>query len=63
VSAFERLLAIADEETSDLARAMIGKPELTLLLAKEALKKPPRFFRQPPSLKSWQSPEMARPTR
>jgi hypothetical protein len=38
VSAFERLLAIADEETLDLARAMIGKPELALLLAKEALK-------------------------
>jgi hypothetical protein len=38
MSAFERLLAIADEETLDLARAMIGKPELALLLAKEALK-------------------------
>ena len=38
MSAFERLLAIADEETSDLARAIIGKPELALLLAKEALK-------------------------
>jgi ABC-type ATPase involved in cell division len=38
MSAFERLLAIADEETMDLARAMIGKPELALLLAKEALK-------------------------
>ena len=37
MSAFERLLAIADEETLDLARAMIGKPELALLLAKEAL--------------------------
>src|SRR5260221_9158277 len=37
-SAFERLLAIADEESWDLARAMIGKPELALLLAKEALK-------------------------
>jgi hypothetical protein len=38
MSAFERLLAIADEETLNLARAMIGKPELALLLAKEALK-------------------------
>jgi len=38
MSVFERLLAIADEETLDLARAMIGKPELALLLAKEALK-------------------------
>jgi hypothetical protein len=38
MSAFERLIAIADEETLDLARAMIGKPELALLLAKEALK-------------------------
>jgi hypothetical protein len=38
MSAFERLLAIADEETLDLARAMIGKQELALLLAKEALK-------------------------
>jgi hypothetical protein len=38
MSAFERLLAIADEETLDLARGMIGKPELALLLAKEALK-------------------------
>ncbi len=38
MSAFERLLAIADEETLDLARAMIGKPELALLLVKEALK-------------------------
>jgi hypothetical protein len=38
MSAFERLLAIADEETLDLARAMIGKPELALLRAKEALK-------------------------
>jgi hypothetical protein len=38
MSGFERLLAIADEETLDLARAMIGKPELALLLAKEALK-------------------------
>jgi hypothetical protein len=38
MSAFERFLAIADEETLDLARAMIGKPELALLLAKEALK-------------------------
>jgi hypothetical protein len=39
MSAFERLLAIADEETLDLARAMIGKPELgPLLLATEALK-------------------------
>jgi hypothetical protein len=38
MSAFERLLAIADEETLDLARAMIGKPELALPLAKEALK-------------------------
>jgi hypothetical protein len=38
MSAFERLLAIADDETLDLARAMIGKPELALLLAKEALK-------------------------
>ncbi len=38
MSAFERLLAIADEETLELARAMIGKPELALLLAKEALK-------------------------
>jgi hypothetical protein len=38
MSAFERLLAISDEETLDLARAMIGKPELALLLAKEALK-------------------------
>jgi hypothetical protein len=38
MSAFERLLAIADEETLDLAREMIGKPELALLLAKEALK-------------------------
>ena len=38
MSAFDRLLAIADEETLDLARAMIGKPELALLLAKEALK-------------------------
>ena len=38
MSAFERLLAIAEEETLDLARAMIGKPELALLLAKEALK-------------------------
>jgi len=38
MSAFERLLPIADEETLDLARAMIGKPELALLLAKEALK-------------------------
>jgi hypothetical protein len=38
MSAFERLLAIADEETLDLARAMIGQPELALLLAKEALK-------------------------
>ena len=28
MSAFERLLAVADEETLDLARAMIGKPEL-----------------------------------
>ncbi len=38
MSAFERLLAISDEEILDLARAMIGKPELALLLAKEALK-------------------------
>ena len=38
MSAFERLLAIADEETLDLARAMIGKSELALLLAHEALK-------------------------
>jgi hypothetical protein len=38
MSVFERLLAIADEGTLDLARAMIGKPELALLLAKEALK-------------------------
>ena len=38
MSGFERLLAIADEETLDLARAMIGKPEPALLLAKEALK-------------------------
>src|SRR6266404_3431952 len=35
---FERLLAVADEGTLDLARAMIGKPELAMLLAKEALK-------------------------
>jgi hypothetical protein len=34
----ERLLAIADEETLNLVGAMIGKPELALLLAKEALK-------------------------
>jgi len=38
MSAFERLLAIADEETLDLTRALIGKPELALLLAREALK-------------------------
>ena len=38
MSVFERLLAIADEGTLDLARAMIGKPELALLFAKEALK-------------------------
>jgi len=38
MSVFERLLTIADEGTLDLARAMIGKPELALLLAKEALK-------------------------
>src|SRR5260370_5503099 len=38
MSAYERLLAISDEETLDLARAMSGKPELALLLAKEALK-------------------------
>jgi hypothetical protein len=38
MSAFERVLAIADKETLDLAREMIGKPELALLLAKEALK-------------------------
>jgi hypothetical protein len=38
MSAFERLLAVSDEETLDLAREMIGKPELALLLAKEALK-------------------------
>ena len=38
MSVFERLLAIADEGTLDLACAMIGKPELALLLAKEALK-------------------------
>ena len=63
MSAFERLLAIADEETLDLAREMIGKPELALLLAKEALKTPPRLFRQPPSRKSWGFPEMAQPTK
>ena len=62
MSAFERLLAIADEETLDLARAMIGKPELALLLAKEALKNTTEV-RQPPSRKSWEFPEMARPTR
>jgi hypothetical protein len=38
MSAFERLLAIADEETLDLVRSMIGKQELALLLAKEAIK-------------------------
>ena len=38
MSVFERLLAIADEGTLDLACAMIGKPEVALLLAKEALK-------------------------
>jgi len=38
MSAFERLLAIADEESLDFARAMIGKPELALFLAREALK-------------------------
>jgi hypothetical protein len=38
MSVFERLLAIADEGTLDLAHAMIGKPELAMLLAKEALK-------------------------
>src|SRR5690349_8837119 len=38
MSAFERLRAIPDEETLNLARAMIGKPELALLLAKEGLK-------------------------
>jgi hypothetical protein len=38
MSTFKRLFAIADDETVDLARVMIGKPELALLLAKEALK-------------------------
>ena len=38
MSAFERLLAIADEETLDVAHAMIGKPEVALVVAKEALK-------------------------
>jgi hypothetical protein len=33
MSVFERLLAIADEGTLDLAHAMIGKPELAMLLA------------------------------
>ena len=49
MSAFERLLAIADEETLDLARAMIGKPELALLLCflrRKRSKTPLRFFRQ-----------------
>ena len=62
MSAFGRLLGIADEETLDLARAMIGKPELALLLAKEALKNTTEV-RQPPSRKSWEFPEMAQPTR
>jgi hypothetical protein len=47
MSVFERVLAIADEGTLDLACAMIGKPELAMLLAKEALKIQLRFFRQP----------------
>jgi hypothetical protein len=40
MSTFERLLAIASGqgEVFDLARSMIGKQELALLLAKEALK-------------------------
>jgi hypothetical protein len=38
MSAFERLPAITDEETLDLVRAMIGKLELALRLATEALK-------------------------
>ena len=40
MSTFERLLAIASGhgEVFDLARGMIGKQELALLLAKEALK-------------------------
>jgi hypothetical protein len=33
---FERLLAIADQETLEMVRTMIGKPELALLIAKEA---------------------------
>ena len=33
----ELLLALADKDTLDLARRMIGKPRLAFLLAKEAI--------------------------
>jgi hypothetical protein len=33
----ELLLALADEDTLDLARRMIGKPRLAFLLAREAI--------------------------
>jgi hypothetical protein len=35
---FEKLVAIADDETLELARRMIGKQELALLIANAALK-------------------------
>jgi hypothetical protein len=37
MTTFEKLLSLADEETLRLARDMIGKPELALLLAKAAV--------------------------
>ena len=37
MTSHELLLAIADEDTLELARRMIGKPRLAFLLAKEAI--------------------------
>jgi hypothetical protein len=37
MTSLELLLALADEETLELARRMIGKPRLALLLAKAAI--------------------------
>jgi hypothetical protein len=37
MTAFERLLALADEETIIMARNMIGRKQLAILLAKAAL--------------------------
>ena len=37
MTSHELLLALADEDTLELARRMIGKPRLAFLLAKEAI--------------------------